>query len=465
MNILIVGNGFDLSHYLPTKYDHFMDVMSEIEGKNTGGKVPDLTIHTVKEWMDLLDDMFERKKDEPPLNYQMNFDELFSKTRDPNFIEKTKEFYLTDSILLSAQDVIKAQYRLSLNCWYQYFKNHVEEIKTWIDFEQKIDECLQVVNNLFEINNKNYEKQGWQNLAIRHDRKNEESFMFLSKKNCEILNFFGLVQNLHDLEQDADFSQYSDLGASYVINKCYLYSNDANHNLNYQDIIHKLYLELEEFIDIFNFYLIEIVDNFIPVEQLEIVHSDFDFINKIYSFNYTNTYEKFYGKTKDIEFLHGSSGETQNIVLGISELHAESLKKLKAYGFTKYHQKLLKQTDYLFLDDSTDLVQEICSSSNYLDSGTPFNFYIWGHSLDSSDEQYIRELFSFNKGSDQNVRVIILYFNKQANFELLANLLHVLGKEKVETWMKKGWLKFEKNPNIVKLNNIQSVELPKIAEA
>ena len=31
MNILIVGNGFDLSHYLPTKYDHFMDVMGAIE--------------------------------------------------------------------------------------------------------------------------------------------------------------------------------------------------------------------------------------------------------------------------------------------------------------------------------------------------------------------------------------------------------------------------------------------------
>ncbi len=36
MNILIVGNGFDLSHYLPTKYDHFMDVMGAIEDKNTG---------------------------------------------------------------------------------------------------------------------------------------------------------------------------------------------------------------------------------------------------------------------------------------------------------------------------------------------------------------------------------------------------------------------------------------------
>ena len=31
MNILIVGNGFDLSHYLPTKYDHFMVAMEAIE--------------------------------------------------------------------------------------------------------------------------------------------------------------------------------------------------------------------------------------------------------------------------------------------------------------------------------------------------------------------------------------------------------------------------------------------------
>ena len=30
-NILIVGNGFDLSHYLPTKYDHFMVAMQAIE--------------------------------------------------------------------------------------------------------------------------------------------------------------------------------------------------------------------------------------------------------------------------------------------------------------------------------------------------------------------------------------------------------------------------------------------------
>ncbi|MEC8566860.1 MAG: hypothetical protein VXY56_00965, partial [Pseudomonadota bacterium] len=55
--------------------------------------------------------------------------------------------------------------------------------------------------------------------------------------------------------------------------------------------------------------------------------------------------------------------------------------------------------------------------------------------------------------------VVIFYYSSQAKFDLLSNLLHILGKEKVEVWMKKGWLKFETNPNIVEINNIQPVDL------
>ena len=145
MNILIVGNGFDLSHYLPTKYDHFMDVMKAIEFKNTGEKVSDLSINTVSEWMRLLEQMFEKRKGLEQSNYDMDFNELFSCIRDKWFIEKTKEFYLTEQVRISSKDVLKLQYRLELNDWYQYFKNHVEEIKTWIDFEQKIEEVLGVL--------------------------------------------------------------------------------------------------------------------------------------------------------------------------------------------------------------------------------------------------------------------------------------------------------------------------------
>ena len=76
------------------------------------------------------------------------------------------------------------------------------------------------------------------------------------------------------------------------------------------------------------------------------------------------------------------------------------------------------------------------------------NFYIWGHSLDTSDKDYFIDLFSLNDEMDRNVRVTVYYFDKNAKFSLLNNLLAILGKDKVEQWMKNKWLKFEKNPEI-----------------
>ena len=77
------------------------------------------------------------------------------------------------------------------------------------------------------------------------------------------------------------------------------------------------------------------------------------------------------------------------------------------------------------------------------------NFYIWGHSLDVSDESYIKEIFSFNEHMDNNVHVTVYHFNKVAKFDLLANLIYILGKEKVEYWMKNKWLTFKPNPEII----------------
>ena len=82
------------------------------------------------------------------------------------------------------------------------------------------------------------------------------------------------------------------------------------------------------------------------------------------------------------------------------------------------------------------------------------------------DENYIKEIFSFNfEKVAHSIEVIIFYYDEWAKFELLNNLLDILGKDIVEKWMKKGWLKFEQNPDIAKLNNIEPVELSKLAEA
>ena len=101
MNILIVGNGFDLSHYLPTKYDHFMDVMEAIENKELGKPLNDLVTSHFENVGDLIIKLLQLKKAINPQTYEMNFDELFSQCRDRDFITKTKQIYVTDNIKLS----------------------------------------------------------------------------------------------------------------------------------------------------------------------------------------------------------------------------------------------------------------------------------------------------------------------------------------------------------------------------
>lgn len=83
-----------------------------------------------------------------------------------------------------------------------------------------------------------------------------------------------------------------------------------------------------------------------------------------------------------------------------------------------------------------------------VESKLNINISIWGHSLDYSDRDYIIDLFSLNDDMDRNVRVTVYYFDKLAKFSLLNNLLAILDKDKVEQWMKKGWLKFKLNPEI-----------------
>src|SRR5690606_39644506 len=145
--------------------DWSSDVCSSdlIETKDTGGLPKNLQEKKLQEWIRLLKQTFDKKGESETDKQFMSFEQLFSGNRDPNFIAKTKEFYLTENINLSKKDVIQLQYRLALNCWYQYFKDHVDEIKTWIDFERKIEEVLVVfveviydLNKIYNINSQKY---------------------------------------------------------------------------------------------------------------------------------------------------------------------------------------------------------------------------------------------------------------------------------------------------------------------
>lgn len=232
-----------------------------------------------------------------------------------------------------------------------------------------------------------------------------------------------------------------------------------------------IYESLERFVGIFNDYLVNIVnlfydnlkddkkENFIKRDDSKI----FDKVSKIYSFNYTKTYDQYYKnstwenishstksdykRTNEVEFIHGSiienwddnifenqkkNLEKLKIVLGVDDID-KSLKTHKLFQFTKYFQKLHKQTDYLFLKDF--------HKTNRFKAKVGYIFYFGGHSLDYSDRQYIREVFDLVEGSDGS-KIKIFYHSISAKGDQLKNLLGIIKKEKIERFMKFNILEF-----------------------
>lgn len=313
----------------------------------------------------------------------------------------------------------------------------------------------------------------------------EKNEIFIRIEYCKTLESLGILSSgyYRDTKENDEYGRSYDVpyetGEDFDDYRFYIKEeiNSYKHGysrLNEYVVLDNLQKALESFIKIFNLYLTVVVDELNPKFDLKIIDKNWTSPNHIYSFNYTNSFLRFY-KLVDIDFLHGQLGENQNIVLGISEIESETIKKMKAYGFTKYHQKILKNTQYNFLYDlnkeinkltnnikeikksilEDDWKKEVMKQSDrrflQVEQGKleklKGKIFIWGHSLDFSDKNYINEIFEINN-ENKFFEVIVYYHNNQANFELLANLIHILGKEKVELWMKNKWLTFEPNPQI-----------------
>ena len=117
------------------------------------------------------------------------------------------------------------------------------------------------------------------------------------------------------------------------LNSIFCHGEDIKNGFNPASFLEFIYRQLYEFIEIFNLYLILIIDKLEPKGRFEIFtrsnslfgleENNWTEPNKIYSFNYTNTYQKLYDQSTETDYLHGSFGEKQNIVLGVSDVADE----------------------------------------------------------------------------------------------------------------------------------------------
>ena len=124
------------------------------------------------------------------------------------------------------------------------------------------------------------------------------------------------------------------------MNKIFCHGEKIENGFSSSYFITYIQQHLEEFIEIFNLYLELIINQLIPTHKFSIESKEWINPDQIYSFNYTNTYQKFYDQSVETDYLHGSFGKEQNIVLGVSELEDDSLIKLKAFGFTRVCHQL-----------------------------------------------------------------------------------------------------------------------------
>lgn len=352
-------------------------------------------------------------------NYgDIDFDSVYSNSSNYEQItEKYKAFRFDDEKI----ETLKIEIRNNL--WFQFFKNEFE-IETWIDFENKIE---YVLNNLF-TSVKYIKDNIFSKGSLSEDKINYKPLLF--NNDIEILQVLKRF-NIITLDSNFDIT----LNINYLIKK-YDFFIDVDLNKITQNLIE----ELKDFKKIFNLYFEIFVFPFYDNQKTRVDKSLFLTITKHYTFNYTPTFEKIYKKVNKTSFLHGKiDSDSNEIVLGINEIPNDELDKRYFLPFTKYYQKLNNNTDFEFISDFDKK-----KNSN-------FQFYFFGHSLDTSDEDYINEVFDFVNSLKSRIKtIVVIYHSKASKSKLLINLLNIRGKNDIQALMR--------SKNLIFLN-INSTEL------
>lgn len=368
MNILVIGNEFDLAHGLPTKYRDFLKFVEVIrQVLNAKGKEID--------WKDIHLEIKELIK----INMKNVRNNIFS------------------------QEQIWREL-LEENFWIEYFLQcPMYQKENWIDFESEISNVIQSTD--FDMKNNN--------LKLDDD--------------ASIVSNFYLEKFFHKRLPAAvlDFGEDTQV-------------------ITFREMRDVLYQDLNKLTRAFEIYLCEYVGKIQSVKISKEIKSLR--IDHVLSFNYSHTYQKLYDKLKKIkyDYIHGESRfnstlESNNMVLGIDEyLNKKSKdKEIDFIAFKKYYQRIYKKTG----SEYKNWVDEIANSRYenevalrerfpkqipYKKFNSKHKLYIFGHSLDITDKDVLRDLIL-----NDNVYTTIYYLNKGVMGQQIANLVKVIGQDEL----------------------------------
>ena len=287
MNILVIGNGFDLAHRLQTTYKDFLRFTDEF-----------MIYKTAKENRQELG-----WSDDEDTRFYKYFISLFNESQRSKDARK----------IVEELDMLIRE-----NVWLEHFKNTQIE-NGWIDFESEISKVIQTLEEVRKIADD----------ALKQGRSKIE----LDRRQKGILRYVGAgVQRIEDA-----ISIPKERGLK----------------------------DLDRLIRCLEIYLSDYVNNYSVENTLPDI-KNLPYLDKVLSFNYTNTYERLYNNHSFLEFdyIHGKADinntvVTNNMVLGIDEYLKgdEKNENIEFIEFKKFYQRIHKETGCLRSEEHTSELQ------------------------------------------------------------------------------------------------------------
>lgn len=407
--LLIIGNGFDLAHGYPTRYENFLDFenaflkmwgddvysgessenyKSELLRLRSSGKIPG--------------NLTDKMLDELVLLFRMKYLDLKAKERLETY---------------SRKDIDRMYGYLSGNIWYGYFNYvHQEGLlkgENWIDFEEEISRVIQCIDDrkLSPLDTVESLKKSYDDSDERKERKTSVQ-LHTYNNVAEFLN--------------RDNDQVKKIAACNTI----------------RDLSEMLWKELQSLTRALEIYLSGLVpkmksshENSFPADAIK--------PDCVLSFNYTDTYHRLYDPHNECEysFIHGKcrnvnelSKDNCNIVLGIDEYLDAYDRDNRNYFpyFKKFAQTAIFHNSNIYkewlsqMSDDFKRNEAVFRNSNSFVYEKDFSdIWVFGHSLDVSDKSVLNEFIS-----PDFTRVHVYANQNDPNDKLrhVTNLINIMGE-------------------------------------
>lgn len=393
MDIMLIGNGFDLAHGLPTTYTNFLHFLKKIHSHDTSS-------------LQLL----------PELEC------LLTNTSTKEDIERIKEL-------------------CQGNIWFNYFDSVSNMNQNWCDFESEIE----FIVNKLELLEKELQVSRTMHLTHNDIVAPINTFLYTTFKTYIFKNTPNCTPNNLKLKIDYTYDiilHNINYGGKLQLVQAYLDKeiDEYKISISFPKFINFVLKQLNDFTKCFEIYLSSFIN---PLKCKKIGFINDLLMNhniKIITFNYTSTFLIYnYSINNDCCYIHGiaTKDNTDNIVLGIDE-KSNNISPLFA-PFRKYFQRAAKKCHINF----RRWIMEINLQNKHTSLITnkehgDHHLYIIGHSLTPSDRGILNEIITL-----EGMKTTVYYYSEANRMNLMQNLAAILGYENFSTLMESNLIEFE----------------------